>query len=117
MPLAGAVVIGAADLDDNISDWAVREKPLFGNNAADTSDTLLDISTGALVLSAVLAPADSAGDRVRGDVYAENPGAWYVRSIELTPKRREHDSTYRTYITHTIFYDLVPHDIIQYTNV
>ncbi len=66
MPLAGAVVIGAADLDDNISDWAVREKPLFGNNAADTSDTLLDISTGALVLSAVLAPADSAGDRVRG---------------------------------------------------
>lgn len=65
-PLAGAALIGVADLDDNISDWAVRERPLFGLGAADDSDLLLDISTGALVLSAVLAPADTAGDRVKG---------------------------------------------------
>ena len=66
MPLAGAVVVGFADLDDNISDWAVRETPLFGRDAAKSSDTLLDIGTGALVVSALIAPADNAGDRILG---------------------------------------------------
>lgn len=65
-PLAGAVVIGVADLDDDISDWAVREQPLFGSDAAADSDFLLDVTTGALVLSAVLAPAENTGDRLRG---------------------------------------------------
>jgi len=66
MPLGGAIVLGAADLDDNISDWAVRKQPLFGNNASDVSDDLLHVTTGALVLSAVVAPADKPADRFRG---------------------------------------------------
>lgn len=65
-PMAGAVVLGVSDLDDNISDWAVRETPLFGEDAGDDSDWLLDATTGALVVSALLAPAENAGDRLRG---------------------------------------------------
>lgn len=66
VPLSGAVVLGVADLDDNISEWAVREQPLFGSNAADVSDDLLTASLGVWALSAVLAPADSTGDKLRG---------------------------------------------------
>jgi len=66
VPLSGAVVLGVADLDDNVSEWAVREQPLFGSNAADVSDDLLDVSAGLLVLSAVLAPADTTADRLKG---------------------------------------------------
>lgn len=66
VPLTGALVLGVADLDDNISEWAVREQPLFGNNAADVSDDLQDASAAVLVVSALLAPADSGADRVKG---------------------------------------------------
>jgi len=66
VPLGGAIVLGVADLDDNISEWAVREQPLFGSNAADVSDDLLDASLGVWALSVVLAPADSTGHKLRG---------------------------------------------------
>ena len=66
LPLAGAAVLGVADLDDNISDWAVRKQPLFGANAGDVSDDLLDVSTGTLVLSALLAPSNSGSDKLWG---------------------------------------------------
>ena len=66
VPLSGALVVGVGDLDDNISDWAVREQPLFGRNAADVSDTLLDVSLGIWAATTLLAPADAIGDRFRG---------------------------------------------------
>ena len=66
VPLGGAVVLGVADLDDNISEWAVREQPLFGRNAADVSDDLLNASLGVWALSTLLAPADTAAHKIRG---------------------------------------------------
>ena len=66
VPLSGALVVGVGDLDDNISDWAVREQPLFGSNAADVSDTLLDASLGIWAATTLLAPTDSIGDKLRG---------------------------------------------------
>lgn len=66
IPLSGALVLGVSDLDDNISDWAVREQPLFGSNAADVSDDLLDASLGVWALSALLAPSNDIGDKVGG---------------------------------------------------
>ncbi len=75
-PLAGAVVIGVTDLDDNVSDWAVRKQPLFGSNASQVSDDLLDASLVVWGLSAALAPADSLGDKVLG--VASQAGTIYV---------------------------------------
>jgi len=66
IPLSGAVVLGVTDLDDNISEWAVREQPLFGSNASDVSDDLLDASLGVWALSTLLAPADSTTHKLRG---------------------------------------------------
>lgn len=95
IPLSGAVVLGVADLDDNISDWAVRKQPLFGSNAGDVSDDLLDVSSGFVVLTALLAPADSGGDRLKG--LATQAGTLLVTGgvteglKKLTSRRRPND--------------------------
>jgi hypothetical protein len=65
-PLAGAAVIGVGGWDDDISDWAVKETPLFGNNAADVSDNLRTFNAGAWLVSAFLTPSDSLESRARG---------------------------------------------------
>ncbi len=66
VPLAGAAVIGIGGWDDDISDWAVEETPLFGDNAADVSDGLRTFNAGAWLVSAFLTPSDSIGSRARG---------------------------------------------------
>jgi membrane-associated phospholipid phosphatase len=66
VPLAGAAVIGIAGWDDDISDWAVEKTPLFGNDAADVSDTLRTFNTGAWLATAILAPSNSLESRAKG---------------------------------------------------
>ena len=66
VPLAGALVLGVTDLDKEISDWAVEETPLFGDNAADASDRLKDITTWSYVVTALVAPSDSLANKAKG---------------------------------------------------
>jgi membrane-associated phospholipid phosphatase len=65
-PLAGAAVIGIADLDDDISDWAVDHTPVFGSDAADASDRLRSFNSAAYWVTAVIVPSDSLTSRVKG---------------------------------------------------
>jgi len=66
VPLAGAAVIGLADLDDEISDWAVEESPVFGDNAADASDSLRSLTSAAYWVTALVAPSDSIAAKLKG---------------------------------------------------
>jgi len=65
-PLAGSAVIGLSGLDNDITEWASEERPLFGSNAAKVSDVLVDVATVGVLLSGALAPAESTGDRLLG---------------------------------------------------
>ncbi len=65
-PLAGALVLGVSDLDEEISDWAVKKTPLFGDNASQVSDRLRDFTTYAYFATALLAPSDSLANKAKG---------------------------------------------------
>lgn len=66
IPAAGALVFGLTDLDDEVSDRAVDDTPVFGSNARDASDTLRDIATASYVVTALVAPSDSLSSRAGG---------------------------------------------------
>ena len=66
LPLAGAVLIGISGQDDAITEWAVRKQPVFGSDAADDSDRLIDINRGAALITALAVPADGLGTRLGG---------------------------------------------------
>jgi membrane-associated phospholipid phosphatase len=66
VPLAGALLLGVTDLDDEISDWATDKTPLFGSNADSASDQLRDLNVAAYLATALLAPSDSVAGKVRG---------------------------------------------------
>ena len=65
-PLAGAAFLTIGDADEEISEWAADKAPLFGNDAASASDTLLDITTYSYVATALLAPDRSVADKLKG---------------------------------------------------
>jgi hypothetical protein len=54
---AGLLQIGGAD--EEISEWAVDETPIFGSNsdAKDASDVLVDVGSGLFIVSALAAPS------------------------------------------------------------
>lgn len=56
-PILTAGVLTIGDLDDDFSDWAADNKPLFGEDAADVSDALKDASTVAYAVTALIAPS------------------------------------------------------------
>lgn len=62
VPLAGAVLIQAADWDERISDWAIDTTPLFGSNDAanQASDTLVTGCHIAMVASALAVPGNGS---------------------------------------------------------
>lgn len=66
IPAAGALVFGLTDLDDEVSDRAVADTPVFGTDAADASDTLRDIAAAGYVLTALVVPSDSLSSRASG---------------------------------------------------
>jgi len=61
VPLAGAAVLSFGDLDEDLSDWAVRETPLFGseNSADDASDDMGDALGIATVVTVLATPSGS----------------------------------------------------------
>lgn len=63
VPLAGAVVLTVGDLDDDLSEWAVRATPLFGSNSSadDASDDMRAVLGVATIISALFTPGGSSG--------------------------------------------------------
>lgn len=66
VPLAGAAVLSVTDLDDDLSEWAADEQPLFGNDANEVSDDLRNLATVAYAATALLAPEPDVGDKAKG---------------------------------------------------
>lgn len=65
-PLAGAAVLSVGGLDDDLSDWAADETPLFGGDAAATSDDLRNASEALWLVSALVTPSDSLAAKAGG---------------------------------------------------
>jgi membrane-associated phospholipid phosphatase len=66
LPLAGSVLLAVTRTDDAVSDWAADKQPLFGDNADDVSDKLLDLTTASYFVTALLAPSASISDKAKG---------------------------------------------------
>ncbi len=65
-PLTGALVFGVTGLDEEVSDWAIRKQPLFGRDAADSSDVLRQVAAAGYLASALAVPSDGMGSRAKG---------------------------------------------------
>lgn len=65
-PLAGAALLSVGDLDDDVTDWAMDETPLFGGDALGRSDDFRDLLGAGYVVTALIAPSDSIADKARG---------------------------------------------------
>lgn len=59
VPLAGALVLGADDYDEKVSDWAVEHNPVFGSesHARDASDYLRATLLAEAVFTALATPS------------------------------------------------------------
>ena len=66
VPLVGAAVLMVEDADAEVTEWAIEEQPLFGDDAEDISNDLDSVTAGLYVLSALAAPSQSVGDKVKG---------------------------------------------------
>ncbi len=66
VPLAGAALLMIDNQDAELTDWAAREQPLFGDRAQDRSDDLESLLVGTYVISALAAPSASASDKLKG---------------------------------------------------
>lgn len=63
-PLALAAGLQIDDADENLSDWARRETPVFGStqNAIDASNSSLDVARNGYYLAALLAPSGDTAE-------------------------------------------------------
>lgn len=79
VPLAAAGVLAFGDADEDLSDWARRETPIFGSqeNAEDWSDELRGVSRDLATLSLLLTPS---GERVDDWLLAKGQG-YLVESV------------------------------------
>lgn len=66
VPAAGALLFGATNLDNKVSDNAIDNAPIFGTHADSASDTLRDISIASYLLTAMVVPSDSLKSRASG---------------------------------------------------
>ena len=91
-PLAAAALVSAVGVDDDLSDWIADEQPLFGSDAADTSDTLRDVALASYLVSALAVPSDTATNKLSdlgvgiATLYAQ--GALVSGLKEVTRRRR-----------------------------
>lgn len=65
-PLVGAAVISIGDVDEDLSDWAADEQPLFGSDAGAWSDDLRSASRAAWLLSALTARSEALTAKAGG---------------------------------------------------
>ncbi len=100
-PTAGALVFGLTGWDDDVSDWAVRETPIFGSpkDAQSIGGDILDVTTYAVPVTAVAAnsgtrPGEVAWNKTKA--LAFQAAAWQINkeiSDELkTRVKRERPS-------------------------
>lgn len=68
-PAVGAAALMLSGADRRLSDWAIDEKPLFGDDAARATDRLRNTTNGLALGSALLTPSGS------------DPGQWAVNKI------------------------------------
>lgn len=66
VPAAGALLFGATNLDNKVSDDAIDHATVFGTHADSASDTLRDISIASYLLTTMLVPSDSLRSRASG---------------------------------------------------
>lgn len=72
VPVAGALLLSIGDLDEDLSDWAIRETPVFGSidSAEDASDDLKTLLLATTVISTVATPSGS------------EPGEWLAAKFK-----------------------------------
>ena len=68
-PLAGAALFTLGDADEEVSEWAIEETPLFGDiaEAKEASDTLLGLSVAGAIGTALLAPSGEGAGEIAGN--------------------------------------------------
>lgn len=91
-PLAGAVLLSATRLDNDLSDWIADEAPLFGSGAGKASDRMRDAAVAGYLLAALAAPSESVADKLSGigvgAVTLYGQGALVSGLKEVTGRRR-----------------------------
>ena len=97
-PLAGAALLTATGLDNDVSDWIADEKLLFGSRAGRASDALRNAAVAGYLLTALAAPSESAAQKLSGlgvgvvTLYAQ--GA-VVEGLKEVSHRRRPDTSDR----------------------
>jgi len=92
VPLAGAAVMSLGDLDEDLSDWALREQPIFGSesSADDASDFMVDALAGTAIVSAFATPGGTREGwfvpKLKG-VLVETSAAVVAGSVTSTLKK------------------------------
>jgi membrane-associated phospholipid phosphatase len=61
VPALGAAVFAIDDWDEEVSEWAADEQPIFGNDASDWSDDLRTVTTVAWLTTAFAASSGENG--------------------------------------------------------
>ncbi|MBM4204791.1 MAG: phosphatase PAP2 family protein [Gammaproteobacteria bacterium] len=64
VPVAAAGLLTINNADERLTEWAIDHQPLFGNDADDLSNDLQKATTGLWLATGVIAPAESAGDKL-----------------------------------------------------
>ena len=94
VPLTAAVLVGLSGADNNISEWASDETPIFGSqrSAGDFSDDIRNVLVAGTVLSTLFAPDSGEHDgfptrRVMTNALAFGAVAGIVETGKRTVKR------------------------------
>ena len=64
VPIAAAGLLTIDNADGRLTDWAIDHQPLFGDDADSVSNDLQKVTTGLWLSTALIAPSDSAGDKL-----------------------------------------------------
>ena len=103
VPLAGAGVVAVAGWDDNISSWAQKHAPIFGDptSAGDASSTLRGVGQIAWITSLIATPSgddplDWTGDKLKGfavEWTAESLTNWSTQWLKSAFPRERPDGS------------------------
>ena len=100
VPAAGAALIAIGDYVSKISDWAVRETPIFGSpsRANEASDNLLNATRFSMYATAVAIPIrkrswQSGTERLLVDLVSEGVRSQMVHSVKKSTGRERPDGS------------------------
>ena len=66
VPVAAAGLLTIENADGRLTEWAIDHQPLFGRDADGISNDLQKATTALWLGTAIVAPSDSAGDKLAG---------------------------------------------------